>query len=409
MGKSWTGRRGRAAGGNLILLIFGVALALGLAELAARQLPGRPYAEDNGDLWACERLVGWRGKPNTNRIVNTQGYEHEVIRNSAGMHDDEHSLAKPDNVFRILVIGDSFVEARQVTTPESSHSVLEETLNATAPPNLSYEVINAGASAWGPAQALMYFRSEGRRYAPDLVVNFWYPANDLSDILPDHRMTFEGTNCYAPYFVRCDQQFDPNPWYSAPGLSPTYKQPCSSLKKATVSFLNWLYFKSRLYQRLEPLLAGHQAKVKYEFEFSPWLENRPDETLDYAYQITDGIFSQLATEAGQIGAKSAIIVVPLKEAVYYELGSPYREQFEAEYPDLKNVNPELPSQKINALMTPKGVPVLDLQPFFVEHLKRGGGVLYWEVDSHWNVPGNRFSGERVAQWLIEQKLVPAPR
>src|SRR5688572_24293624 len=166
-------------GSRVILALLGVSMALVLAEFAARQFLGRPYTEDNGDLWACERLIGWRGKPHTTTRINTQGYVHEVVRNSAGMHDKEHPIEKAADVFRILVLGDSFVEARQVAGHESSHSILEKALNAAAPANIRFEVISAGASAWGPAQELMYFRTEGQLYQPNLVLAFWYPANDL--------------------------------------------------------------------------------------------------------------------------------------------------------------------------------------------------------------------------------------
>ena len=392
-------------GGRVILALLGVSMALILAESAARQFLGRPYMEDNGDLWTCERLIGWRGKPDTTTRINTQGYVHEVVRNSAGMHDKEHPIEKAAGVFRILVLGDSFVEARQVAGHESSHSILEKALNATAPANIRFEVISAGASAWGPAQELMYFRTEGQLYQPNLVLAFWYPANDLMDVLPDHRMTFEGVNCYAPYFAVCTGKFDPEPWFSAPGIPPTHAS-CSASKKTLTNLLNLLYHHSRLYQHLEPLLAKRQSKLKYAFDFSPWLEGTPDETLAYAYQVTDGIYTQLAHEAAQAGAKTAMVIVPLKQAIYYQLGSPYREQIEAGYPQLKQANPNLPNQVMTQLMAAKGIPVFDLQPPFVAHLQAGGGVLYWDVDSHWNVPGNQLAGELIAQWLIEQKLVP---
>lgn len=390
--------------GKLGLVILGLALALSLGEVAARSFLGRVYAEDNGNQWQCERALGWRGKPNLVTSVNTEGYVHPVARNATGMHEGDHAWAKPDGVFRILVLGDSFIEARQVAEAETSASRLEQSLNASAPPEITYEVISAGASAWGPAQELLYFQTEGRRYRPDLVLIFWYPANDLQDVLPDHRMTFEGVNCYAPYFAVCDGRFDAEPWFSAPGLAPTYAT-CSTAKKTLAGGLNWLYHHSRLYQHLEPVLIRGKPKIKYAYDFSPWLAGITDETLAYAFQVTGGIYTQLAQEAAQAGAKTAFVVIPLKQAIYYELGSPYREQIEAEYPDLKQANPRRPNEWLSQAMAPAGAPVLDLQPDFVEHLRAGGGTLYWSTESHWNVPGNRFAGEQVARWLIEQQLV----
>ncbi|MBE7554649.1 MAG: hypothetical protein HS126_26665 [Anaerolineales bacterium] len=393
-------------GSKSSLILLGLVLALLLAEFAARQLPGRPYIEDNGTLWECDRLVGWRGKRNDTAIVNTEGYIHKVRKNSAGMHDGEHSLEKGDNVFRILVMGDSFVEARQVEEAETSHQVLEEFLNETAPPPLRFEVISAGSIAWGPAQEFMYFRTEGKYYKPDLILGYWYPANDLMDILPDHRMTFDGTNCYAPYFTICRDEFDPEPWFSAPGLSPTLGN-CSPLKKGFASMLNRVYFNSRLYQRLEPWLVKRQLRIKYTHNFSPWLEGSSDPTLAAAYRITEGIYTHLANEANEAGAEFALVIVPLKEAIYDEIDPAFQKELEAKYPELKNGNPQLPNQKLTELMAARNIALLDLQPAFVDYLKGGGGVLYGHIDSHWNVPGNQLAGKLIAQWLIAKRLVPA--
>ena len=57
-------------------------------------------------------------------------------------------------------------------------------------------------------------------------------------------------------------------------------------------------------------------------------------------------------------------------------------------------------------MAAHNVPVFDLQPPFVAHLQAGGGILYWNTDSHLNIPGHQLAGQLVAQWLIEQGLVP---
>lgn len=394
-------------GSHILLVLLGIGLALVTLELGVRQFLGRPYREDNGDLWQCDRWVGWRGKPNSSSQINTEGYVHEFVKNSAGMHDQDHQPDKPKGVFRILVIGDSFVEARQVAENQTSARILETSLNSVGS-TVRYEVISAGSSAWGPAQVLMYFRTEGKFYQPDLVLGYWYPANDLMDVLPDHRMTFDGINCYAPYFAICNQSFDPEPWFSAPGLAPS-KEHCSPVKKLAADTLHQLYLHSRLYQHLEPLLARYQPRIKYNFNYSPWLASPPDPILDYAYAVTNAIYAQLDQEAARIGAKVVLVVVPLKEAVYYEVDPSVHQRLEVSYPALKDTNPRLPNQRLTALMATKNIPVFDLQPGFTAHLKAGGGVLYGDVDSHWNVPGNQLAGQLIAQWLIDHRFDEAMR
>jgi len=388
--------------GNYILVMMGVLAALIMTEAGARIL-GYPFERGQVDMYQCNRLVGWRGTANLVTSINTEGYQHQVIRNSQGMHDNEHSLKKEENVFRILMLGDSFTEAQEVDEKQTSHQILEDTLNTSAPVDTKFEVISAGIAAWGPAQELMYFRSEGYMYNPDLVLALWVPANDLLDILPDYRLTHAGINCYAPYFAICDEQFDSRVWFSAPGVSPIWER-CSESKKMLASGLNYLYFNSRLYQHLEPLFMKNSHRIEYSHPFAPWFDRyKTDEVLNYAYQLTDQIYAQLAKEASENGTKIVLVIVPPKQAIYADVQSDFYQQLP---PDWQDINSTLPNQTFTELMTAREIPVLDLHPHFVERIRQNGEPLYWQVNSHWNVTGNRVVGEVIASWLIERGLVP---
>jgi hypothetical protein len=398
--------------GNIVLMVLSILLTLCLAEFAARYFLNPPfiaYLDDKPES-QCDRMLGWRTKSHTVKIDATDGYVHQVVTNSAGMHDREHALHKDKDVFRILVLGDSFVAAEQVTEREGSHSVIESVLNTLSNSHIRYEVISAGESGWGPAQELMYFRTAGHFYNPDLVLVFWYAGNDLSDVIPDHSRSCSGIGCYSPYFAVCNGRFDTEPWFSVPGISPA-KTKCSKGAKALTRSLNYLYHQSRLYQQLTPLLAQRQSGVKLSFRFSPWLEDNHDEILEYAYQVTDGIFTTLANEANQVGAKTAVIIVSPKEAINFELLSSRKqlemiEQIKIQYPSFSGkLNNRLCNQKITKLMTVKSIPVLDLHPAFVKYLRAGGHALYCDKDGHWNVHGNKMAGELIVQWLVNNQLV----
>jgi hypothetical protein len=389
------------------LILSGLLIGLLFAELGARLLPP-PYP--GGDpVHQCDRLLGWTGPANTSKVVNTDGYRHTLSWNSEGIHDKEHSLEKKEGVFRIMVFGDSFVEAAEVEIEQTSFHVLEEKLNESAPPRIKFEVIGVGMRAWGPAQELVYFRNRGQLYDPDLVLLLWLPANDLSDVLPYKRLTNSGVNCYFPYFAICDGRFDPEPWFPAPGMPPTWKN-CSSSQKILSGFLSYLYDSSQLYQKLEPIIMRGFRRVHYANEYAPWLDQATptDEALDYAYQMTDKIISRLSMEASQIGAKTALVVVPFNVAVQSDVEVSYAKSLQQTVKMATGLgaNPTLPNQLFVALMQQQNLPVLDLHPYFVKALRAGSEALYWPVDPHWTVAGNRLAGETIANWLIEQKLVP---
>lgn len=327
------------------------------------------------------------------------------------MHDREHSREKPDGAFRILMLGDSFVEAQQVEEEQTSHHVLEETLNQLAEPGARFEVISGAIRGWGPAQQLLYFRSIGRSYAPDLVLVLWLPANDLTNVLPYDRLTGAGgTTCYIPYFAICDGRFDPEPWFPAPGFRPVWKS-CPTWEKRLSSGLNYLYHHSRLYQWLEPVLARDAYRIDYANPYMPWLPAaaQEDEALNYAYRLTDHLLAQLAQEAGQAGAKLALVSVPFNVALYSDVEASFQRSVQQTIKAETGLDadPTLPNRTFSQLMAGRGLPVLDLHPLFLDYLRAGGEPLYWPADPHWNVNGNRVAAEMMAGWLVEQGLVPA--
>src|SRR5262249_3540321 len=82
--------------------------------------------------------------------------------------------------FRILVLGDSFVEAMHVPLEATFHRLLEQQLSA-GDPTRRIEVFAAGISGWGTASELLYFEQYGVRFKPDLVVLAVYPGNDVKN------------------------------------------------------------------------------------------------------------------------------------------------------------------------------------------------------------------------------------
>jgi len=93
--------------GLAILIFIGLAIALILAELGARLLPVPTELREAEKMLQCDRLVGWRGKPNLTSSVDLNNYQHNVTRNSWGMHDKEYGLAACRREIP-LYIGDTF-------------------------------------------------------------------------------------------------------------------------------------------------------------------------------------------------------------------------------------------------------------------------------------------------------------
>ncbi|MBN3038326.1 MAG: hypothetical protein JW869_02790 [Candidatus Omnitrophica bacterium] len=88
--------------------------------------------------------------------------------NSKGLRDYEYDYEKPEGTFRILFLGDSWVEDMASYLDNLFSKRLEKKLNSFDVP-VKFEVINGGHYAFDNAQELMFYLKEGIRYHPDIV------------------------------------------------------------------------------------------------------------------------------------------------------------------------------------------------------------------------------------------------
>ena len=98
-----------------------------------------------------------------------------------GMRDQEHSFEKQANIYRVLVLGDSFMEALQVPFERSFPYLLSQRWNDVD--HKRVEVINAAVSGWGTDDELAYLVRFGVRFKPDLILVAMTLTNDLNDNL----------------------------------------------------------------------------------------------------------------------------------------------------------------------------------------------------------------------------------
>jgi hypothetical protein len=97
----------------------------------------------------------------------------------AGFRDREHTLDKPDDVFRVAVLGDEQSEAMQVELDQSWWWQLGRELEGcSVAGGRRVEVLNFGVTGYGTAQELVMLESVALRYRPDLVLLQFAAGND---------------------------------------------------------------------------------------------------------------------------------------------------------------------------------------------------------------------------------------
>ena len=153
---------------NKILLMFisvfiGVLFLEGATRLFLSNRLLDPTIPPN--VGQFDEIYGWSLKPLSHGTSNRTGYEIEYRINSKELRDDETSYEKPEGTFRIVLIGDSRTFGFGVPIEKHFSTILEGYFEEV-------EVINMGIGGFGVDQELLYLRSEGFRYEPDLVLAY---------------------------------------------------------------------------------------------------------------------------------------------------------------------------------------------------------------------------------------------
>ncbi|MCK4911439.1 MAG: SGNH/GDSL hydrolase family protein [Thermodesulfovibrionales bacterium] len=123
-------------------------------------------AFDQGDRdFALDRRVLYKIVPHSGEEINNYGFrDREFVKDKKGKR-------------RILFLGDSFVEGRNVKMNETIPKELEKSLGE------GYEVFNMGVQGYGPDQELIRLIDDGLELDPDMIIMGLYPTNDFSDLL----------------------------------------------------------------------------------------------------------------------------------------------------------------------------------------------------------------------------------
>lgn len=122
--------------------------------------------------------LGWTLRPGTGGWFIREGRTYVRI-NDAGFRDRDHTLDKPDGVFRVAVLGDENSEAMQVELQDTWWSLLGHQLEGCSlVGGKRVEMVNFGVGGYGTAQELVMLESVAMRYRPDLVLLQFTPTND---------------------------------------------------------------------------------------------------------------------------------------------------------------------------------------------------------------------------------------
>lgn len=362
----------KIVGVRLGLMTSAFFLTLVLLEGVVRLFGPQQLIVIRPDIWIPEEGVGWRVASNLDTAVNTGERAVRLLTDAYGYRVGRHRLT--DGEYRILALGDSFLEALQLDYEQTMTALLEERLSVQL--RGPVVIVNTGTAGWGPNQYALKARAELERSVYDLVIVFLYVGNDVERRRIDHFPPRKS----AKRRLRWPRNLHAKEWIDAVAF------PVNDFLE-TRSHL-FILFKNRAWfflMRLGLSKRGlHDVYLRSEAASPRWT-------------ATGQICADLAQEAANRGIKTIFVLLPGVYQVDEQVGLQYARAVGA---DLSLVDFEQPNRLLSRELAAHGLSVVDTTPALREAHAAGETDLYGKVDTHFG-PG----GHRVVASMLEPVLV----
>ena len=334
--------------------------------------------------------------------VNSDGFRGEELRGG-----DEP---------RIVVYGDSYVEADYARLGETFTERLEALLGALA--GRRVEGINAGTNGYGPDQALRRFQDEAKALRPSVVVFAVFADNDFGDLVRNRLYRLEDGRLAEAGGVLVDPV---RPMFDRTGRVQDFE-----LRKR----IRWLLRRSRRAHRLTPEeraaqrraamadylrssveLCGREYEevvVKRNPAISDLVKDHYDadvsffpesEAAVYKRALMEAVLRELRASALREGVPVLVLVVPSPVDICEACEIPVDT---TQYPAYERSRL---SEEVAAAARRAGLPVLELFDAFRE---AGPDSLYYSHgEDHWNAAGQDLAARLVAERIASEGWLPA--
>jgi hypothetical protein len=393
--------------GNVVLVILGLALALGMVEMLLRAFPNwvpsevrvnpptrrvKAFIDETYDLRQSDGDLYHYMRGN---IVPLSPDQNQVIAHIHMVTDTNGFRNPPPEkpTYDIVALGDSFTRASGVATPWSE-KLAEYT---------GSDVLNLGDVGFGPQDELKVLRQYGLKKQPQWVILAYFEGNDLYDAA-----SYEQANPFILFrFGRYILSRSVEAWQermsSGPAAAaiPTYRYPI--MMTINHKELEMVFFSS----------------------YISWLSLSEEEiSASQNYRLVSEIILQMQKLSEATGAHFLLVYVPCKSHVYlpYVNDPETIEKVFSDVPRLEldvegfiqftdeKATPELTSQHMDDqaqlwadFAAEHDMHYLDLTPTFQEEAGTGA-ELYYPFDTHWNQLGHDLAAETIHQYLKESLL-----
>lgn len=386
---------------GFLMVIVSSALALLLAELALRV-----FGIGSDQFLRPDPILGVRFIPAKTGLNQNACYRSGVSINTHGWRGREMSLTKPEGVYRVLVLGDSFMAGLQVENEDTFASVLEDRLNRQQLPH-RVEVMNFSVPSWGTGQEYLSLREYGLSFEPDLIVLAFYAQNDVSDnssvlrakgsTYPQPSFDIKGGGLVElPYF-------DPTPAPIAIGrrlAAPFRLYPLVRNSLLGIPLAHRLLYKLGVVGVVPREEAGRQTSVpwlwpeRWKHQLGVYMRDYPLDWI-HAWAITEGLLAKIQDEAKKASAEFLLVqiadpVAVMPQSLRFGLVADGTEEV---------LDVDKPTRLLGQLAQKNNIDFMSIIPSFRDRIANSVAEFekyYLSCDGHWTPAGHRLAAELVA-------------
>ena len=305
---------------------------------------------------------------------STDEFDVVVNVNRHGFVDREWNARWMDQK-RILLLGDSFVQAAQVDLDKGLGRQLEKTLQQMS---IESEVLSLGVPGAGTATQLLLLQKYVDELEPDEVILCFLVANDVLNNHPSLELKTD-----KPFLVP----------------DPTNPDKLTIFQSNAPADKNWLWDNSHLSRWMTRRLQ-FQEMVRQKTEQGDGVpidyhvhNDQLDPTWEEAWQLTNHITSEMAALLKQKSIDFRIVLIPALEQINkksaLEIKQAYSETIRWDFVTYAQ-------RRALATMSQYG-PVLNLQDSLSMH--PNPETLYYLKDRHWTEEGHATAAKILAGWL----------
>ncbi len=365
---------------RILFVLLSLLIAAALVESAARLVHiVHPLYKNKTSLWVEHSTFHhWHAPGIVDRSrADSEEYDVSVRTNSFGMPGVERNLEKQAGVYRIALLGDSFVEGFTTSEKDSIAVLLEELLNES--PTEKHEVLNFGCSSFSPSLEYYLLRDLAHDFRPDMVVLLFHVTDVSNDWEYEKLKALDSNGRVAGI----DGHRAKGPLYAA-------------LERSV--FLRAVVQRIKLMRRQERLREGEELHLTNSY--FAMFKAEYSELDERAWELTKSYLRRIREWSDNAGVPFLIAAIPVGPQVEAfgassETGTGFPE-------DWNNLQSTRMQDVLAEWTTREGVEYLDLLPFARAHKEENADErLFYPRDQHFSPAGNRVAARAILEKMTE--------